>query len=29
VGIMRVYNRALSGAEVTSNYNDAKSIYGL
>jgi len=26
---MRVYNRALSGAEVTSNYNDAKSIYGL
>ena len=29
VGIMRVYNRALSGAEVTSNYNNAKSIYGL
>ena len=29
VGIMRVYNRALSGAEVASNYNDAKSIYGL
>jgi hypothetical protein len=29
VGIMRVYNRSLSGAEVTSNYNDAKSIYGL
>ena len=29
VGIMRVYDRALSGAEVTSNYNDAKSIYGL
>jgi hypothetical protein len=29
VGIMRVYNRALSGAEVTSNYNDAKGIYGL
>lgn len=29
VGIMRVYNRALSGAEVTSNYNGAKSIYGL
>ena len=28
-GIMRVYNRALSGAEVTSNYNDSKSIYGL
>jgi hypothetical protein len=29
VGIMRVYDRALSGAEVTSNYNDAKAIYGL
>jgi hypothetical protein len=29
VGITRVYDRALSGAEVTSNYNDAKSIYGL
>jgi len=29
VGIMRVYDRALSGAEVLSNYNDAKSIYGL
>lgn len=29
IGIMRVYNRALLGAEVTSNYNDAKSIYGL
>jgi hypothetical protein len=29
VGIMRVYNRALSSSEVTSNYNDAKSIYGL
>jgi hypothetical protein len=29
VGIMRVYDRALSGAEVTSNYNDAKGIYGL
>lgn len=29
IGIMRVYNRALSGTEVTSNYNDAKSIYGL
>jgi hypothetical protein len=29
VGIMRVYNRALSGVEVTSNYNDSKSIYGL
>jgi hypothetical protein len=29
VGIMRVYDRALSSAEVTSNFNDAKSIYGL
>ena len=29
IGIMRVYNRALSDAEVASNYNDAKSIYGL
>ncbi len=29
VGIMRVYDRALSSAEVTSNYNNAKSIYGL
>ena len=29
VGIMRVYNRALSGAEVTANYNGARSIYGL
>jgi hypothetical protein len=29
VGIMRVYNRALSSAEVTSNYDDAKGIYGL
>jgi len=29
MGIIRVYDRALSGAEVTSNYNNAKSIYGL
>lgn len=29
IGIIRVYNRALSSIEVTSNYNDAKSIYGL
>jgi len=29
IGIFRVYNRALSGAEITSNYNDTKSIYGL
>jgi hypothetical protein len=28
-GVFRVYDRALSGAEVTSNYNDAKGIYGL
>jgi hypothetical protein len=29
VGIMRVYNRALSSAEVLSNYNGAKAKYGL
>lgn len=29
VGIFRAYNRALSDAEVLSNYNGAKSIYGL
>lgn len=29
VGIMRVYNRALSGAEVLSNYNGSKAKYGL
>ena len=29
IGILRVYNRALSSVEVTSNYNDARSIYGL
>ena len=29
VGIMRVYNRALSGAEVLSNYNGARAKYGL
>ena len=29
VGIVRAYNRALDGAEVLSNYNNAKSIYGL
>jgi len=29
IGIVRVYNRALSSAEVTSNYNNTKSIYGL
>lgn len=29
VGIVRAYNRALSASEVSDNYNDAKSIYGL
>jgi hypothetical protein len=29
VGIMRVYNRALSSAEVLANYNGAKAKYGL
>lgn len=29
VGIVRAYNRALSDAEVLSNYNGAKAIYGL
>ena len=28
-GIIRVYNRALSGAEVLSNYNSTKALYGL
>lgn len=28
-GIVRVYNRALSAAEVLSNYNSTKDIYGL
>ena len=28
-GIVRVYNRALSAAEVLSNYNNTKSVYGL
>ena len=26
---MRVYSKALSGAEITQNYNDIKSTYGL
>jgi hypothetical protein len=26
---MRLYNRALSGAEITQNYNAIKSTYGL
>lgn len=29
IGIVRAYNRALSDSEVASNYNNAKSIYGL
>lgn len=29
VGIVRAYNRAITAAEVTQNWNGAKSIYGL
>lgn len=29
IGIMRVYNRALNSTEVTSNYENARSIYGV
>jgi len=29
IGIVRVYNRALSGTEVLFNYDSTKSIYGL
>ena len=29
IGIMRLYNRALDNTEVISNFNDAKTIYGL
>lgn len=29
IGIVRMYNRALSGTEVLQNYNANKSIYGL
>jgi hypothetical protein len=29
IGILRVYNRALTPEEITSNYNSTKSIYGL
>lgn len=29
IGIFRAYNRALSSTEVQSNFNNAKSIYGL
>ena len=28
-GIIRFYNRALSGAELLSNYNNTKAVYGL
>ena len=26
---MRVYNKALSGAEITQNYDAVKGIYGI
>jgi hypothetical protein len=29
VGIVRVYNRALSDSEVQRNWNGAKALYGL
>jgi hypothetical protein len=29
IGITRLYNRALSDAEITQNYNADKSKYGL
>ena len=29
IGIVRVYNRALSGTEIKYNYDNTKSIYGL
>ena len=29
IGVLRLYNRALTAAEVLSNYNSTKSIYGL
>lgn len=29
IGIVRLYNRALTNTEVASNYNNTKSIYGL
>jgi hypothetical protein len=28
-GAIRVYDRALSGAEITQNYNANKALYGL
>ena len=29
IGIVRLYNRALSGTEVLANYNSTKAVYGL
>jgi hypothetical protein len=29
IGIVRLYNRALTSTEITANYNSTKSIYGL
>jgi hypothetical protein len=29
IGIVRLYNRALTATEITANYNSTKSIYGL
>lgn len=29
IGIVRLYNRALSGAEITTNWNTNRSLYGL
>jgi hypothetical protein len=29
IGIVRVYNRALSGAEIKYNYDNTKGVYGL
>lgn len=29
IGIVRAYNRALTASEITTNYNNTKSIYGL
>jgi hypothetical protein len=29
IGIVRLYNRALTATEITANYNSTKSVYGL
>jgi hypothetical protein len=29
IGIVRLYNRALSSTEITANYNSTKAVYGL